>query len=209
MAKPSSLPFSSGRTRATALAAPVVVGMMDIRRPGRGAGPCGAGRGSLVVGVGVDRGHHARLDAELSCRTLTTGARQLVVQEALEMTWWLAGIVAVLVDAQHDGDVLVLGRGGDDHLLGPALQVLAPRPRASGSGRWTRSRNPPRDRPREAWPGPARRSTPSPCGRSPKSLRRSPSPPLPGGRAPSRICSRWASVPASVRSLTATTSSSG
>ena len=29
MAKPLSLPFSSGRTKATALAAPVVVGMMD------------------------------------------------------------------------------------------------------------------------------------------------------------------------------------
>ena len=37
------------------------------------------------------------------------------------MTWCLAGIVLVFVDAQHDGQVLALGRGGDDDLLGPAL----------------------------------------------------------------------------------------
>jgi hypothetical protein len=41
---------------------------------------------------------------------LTTGARQLVVQLALEMMLCLEAIVLVLVDAEHDGEVLVLGR---------------------------------------------------------------------------------------------------
>ena len=27
----------------------------------------------------------------VSCKTFATGARQLVVQEAFEMTWWLSG----------------------------------------------------------------------------------------------------------------------
>src|SRR4030095_16651508 len=33
-------------------------------------------------------------------------------------------VVLVVVDAHDDGDVLVLGRGRDDHLPGPALEVL-------------------------------------------------------------------------------------
>ena len=52
-------------------------------------------------------------------RTCTTGARQLVVQLALEMMWCLAGVVLLVVDAHDDGDVLALGRGGDDDLLRP------------------------------------------------------------------------------------------
>ena len=55
--------------------------------------------------------------------TLTTGARQLVVQLALEMMLCLAAIVLVLIDAQHDGDVFVGGRSGDDDLLDGRAQV--------------------------------------------------------------------------------------
>ena len=55
--------------------------------------------------------------------TCTTGARQLVVQEALETMWWLAAIVEVIVDAHHDSEVFALGRCGDDHLFGAGLDV--------------------------------------------------------------------------------------
>ncbi|GAA2936070.1 hypothetical protein GCM10020221_34790 [Streptomyces thioluteus] len=55
---------------------------------------------------------------------MAIGATQLVVQEALEMTWWLGRVVLVLVDAHHDGDVLALGRGRDEDLLRAGGEVL-------------------------------------------------------------------------------------
>ena len=58
-----------------------------------------------------------------SSRTLTTGARQLVVQLALEMMLCLAGIVLVLVDAENEGDVFVGRRSGDDDLLDGRAEV--------------------------------------------------------------------------------------
>ena len=59
-----------------------------------------------------------------SCSTLATGARQFVVHDAFEMMWWLAGVVLVVVDAQDDRDVGLLGRRRDDDLLRPGGQVL-------------------------------------------------------------------------------------
>ena len=59
-----------------------------------------------------------------SCSTLATGARQLVVHDALEMMWCVLRVVLVVVDAEHHGDVGLLGRGGDDHLLRAGGQVL-------------------------------------------------------------------------------------
>ena len=55
--------------------------------------------------------------------TWTTGARQFVVQLALEMMWCFAGVVLLVVDAHDDGDVLALGRGGDDDLLRAGVDV--------------------------------------------------------------------------------------
>ena len=52
--------------------------------------------------------------------TFANGARQFVVHDAFEMTWCCVGVVLVEVDAEHDGDVLALGRRGDDDLLGAA-----------------------------------------------------------------------------------------
>ena len=46
-----------------------------------------------------------------------------MVQEALEMMWCDAGSYCVVVHAQHHRQVLVLGRRGDDHLLGSAVDV--------------------------------------------------------------------------------------
>ena len=54
---------------------------------------------------------------------MTTGARQLVVQLALEMTLCLAGVVLVFVDAENQGDVFVGGRSGDDDLLHGRAEV--------------------------------------------------------------------------------------
>jgi len=47
------------------------------------------------------------------------GAMQLVVQEALEMTWCCLGRTC-LVHTDYDGQVLILSGGADDHLLGAA-----------------------------------------------------------------------------------------
>ena len=49
--------------------------------------------------------------------TCTSGARQFVVQLALEMMLCLAGIIFVVVHAHDDRDVFALGGRGNDHLL--------------------------------------------------------------------------------------------
>jgi hypothetical protein len=59
-----------------------------------------------------------------SSRTLARGARQLVVQDALE-TIRVGLVELVVVDPEDDGLVdLVLGRHGEDHPLGPGVEVL-------------------------------------------------------------------------------------
>ena len=63
---PSSLPFSSGSTSDTALAAPVEVGMMDTAAArARAQVLVRQVEELLVVGVGVDRVHEAVHDAEI------------------------------------------------------------------------------------------------------------------------------------------------
>src|SRR6187455_1365966 len=64
IAKPSSLPFSSGSTRPTAAAAPVLAGIMFIEAArARQVLVEDVGQ-HLVVGVRVDRGHEAVDDAD-------------------------------------------------------------------------------------------------------------------------------------------------
>ena len=58
-----------------------------------------------------------------SFSTFANGARQFVVQDALEMIVCFCRIVFVLVDAHHDRDVFVLRRRGDDDFLRAAFQV--------------------------------------------------------------------------------------
>ena len=48
---------------------------------------------------------------------------QLVVQLALETTFWSLGIVVLVVDLEDEGGVHVLGWGRDHDLLGAALDV--------------------------------------------------------------------------------------
>ena len=75
----------------------------------------------LVVGVGVDGGHQRMADAKgvvehLDQRRYAVGGTGGVGHDGV-LRW----IVLVLVDAHDDGEVVTLGRSGDDHLLGPAL----------------------------------------------------------------------------------------
>ena len=51
------------------------------------------------------------------------GARQLVVQEALEMMLCVSGDVLVVVDAEDHGEVFVGGRRGDDNFLYGGAEV--------------------------------------------------------------------------------------
>jgi len=94
---------------------------------GRSPGPAqilmGQIQNALVVGVGMHRGHHALDDAEglvddLGHRGQTVGGAGGVGQHVM-----LLGIVLVLVDPEHHGQVLFLGRRGDDDLLGSGLAV--------------------------------------------------------------------------------------
>ena len=88
IAKPSSLPFSSGMTSAMARAAPVVVGMMLVAAArARRRSLCGKSRitwSFVYAWIVVIR---PLTIPNSSSSTLAIGARQLVVQEALEMTW--------------------------------------------------------------------------------------------------------------------------
>src|SRR5271157_4218008 len=90
---PVSLPFSSGRTRPTALAAPVLEGMMFryAFRPPRQSfllGPSCVGCVAVTAWI-VAISPSAR--PKLSLMTFATGARQFVVQLALETILSLAG----------------------------------------------------------------------------------------------------------------------
>ena len=64
-----------------------------------------------------------RTIAELVVDDLATGARQFVVQLALLMIVVASRVVAVLVDAEDDRDVLALRGGADDHLLRAGVEV--------------------------------------------------------------------------------------
>ena len=111
-------------TSASALAAPVVVGMMfrPAARARRGSlWATSRMRWSLVYEWMVFI--RPRLMIQPSWTTLAAGARQLVVQLALLMMWCAGRVVDALVDAQHDGHVLALGGRADDDLAGAGLEV--------------------------------------------------------------------------------------
>ena len=59
-----------------------------------------------------------------SFSTLATGARQLVVHEALETIVCVGGQL-VVIDAVDDGQVDALGRGRDQHPLGAGSEMRA------------------------------------------------------------------------------------
>src|SRR4051812_1590882 len=90
---PVSLPFSSGSTSPTALAAPVLLGMMFMYalRPPRQSfllGPSCVGCVAVTAWIVVIK---PSVSVQLSLTILATGARQLVVQLAFETILSLAG----------------------------------------------------------------------------------------------------------------------
>ena len=89
---PVSLPLRSGSTTPTALAAPVLDGMMFSRmpRPPRQSLLDGPSTVFWVAVVACTVVIRPRLMPHLSCSTFAIGARQLVVQLALEMIVWPA-----------------------------------------------------------------------------------------------------------------------
>merc|ERR1711970_144875 len=90
-AMPVSLPLSEGMTLPTALAAPVAEGMMfcDAQRPPRQSLPprLGPSTVSWVAVIACTVVMRPSTMPNLSFMTLATGARQLVVHEALETTF--------------------------------------------------------------------------------------------------------------------------
>ena len=74
----------------------------------------------LVGGVGVDGRHLAVADADGLVEHLATGARQLVVHEALVMMWWTRRVVD-LVEVHAEDDV---GVDGSEPLLGAERMTL-------------------------------------------------------------------------------------
>ena len=122
---PSILPFSAGSTSPTAFAAPVVVGMIDMRRGTRA--PQILVRQIeevLIVRVGVHRHHPRLLDAEgfmehLGERCDAIGRARRVRDDVV-----FRRVVLVIVHAHHHGDVGTGGRRGDDHLARARGEVL-------------------------------------------------------------------------------------
>ena len=78
----------------------------------------------LVVRVRVDGRHESLLDREVVVQDLR--ARRDAVRRARRVRddVVLLRVVGVVVDAEHDRDVRVRGRSGDDHLLRACVEVL-------------------------------------------------------------------------------------
>src|SRR5208283_4427524 len=70
---------------------------------------------NLVVGVAVDGGHDAADDAECVVEHLDHGREAVGGATGVGEDVVLGRIVLVVVDAEHDGEVLVGGRGRDDY----------------------------------------------------------------------------------------------
>ena len=86
----------------------------------------GAVDGLLGGGVGVDGGHQALGDAEAFLeQDVHEGGEAVSGAGGVGDDVVLGGVVLVVVDADDNGDVLVLSRRGDDDLLGAGLEVAA------------------------------------------------------------------------------------
>ena len=79
----------------------------------------------LVVGVAVDRGHRSLLHAELVVQHFHHRRQTICGARRVRNNIVLRSIVEVIVHSQYDGDVLVLGGGGNNHLLDGTAQMFA------------------------------------------------------------------------------------
>ncbi len=90
---PCSLPLSSGITSDIALAAPVEVGMIESPAArARRRSLCGVSRSTMSLVYAWTVVIRPASMPKLSLSTLATGARQLVVHDALLTTWCSAGL---------------------------------------------------------------------------------------------------------------------
>ena len=78
---------------------------------------------ALVVGVGVDGGHVADLDAKFVLQHQGHGGKAVGRARGVGHDVVFGRIVILMVDAHDDGDVFFLGRSGDDDLFGPVFNV--------------------------------------------------------------------------------------
>lgn len=78
---------------------------------------------ALVVRVGVNRAHHALLDAPLVVEHLHHRGKAVRRAGSVGHDVVLGRIVLVVVDADAERQVRILGGSGDEHLLGTGLQV--------------------------------------------------------------------------------------
>lgn len=78
---------------------------------------------ALVVGVGMDGGHVAQLDAEVALQHQGHGRQAVGGARGVGHDVVLFGIVLVVVHAHDDGDVFFLGRSGDDDLFGAVVHM--------------------------------------------------------------------------------------
>jgi len=86
MERPSSFPFSSGITSAMAFAAPVLVGIMErFASAGTSKVAVRLVLQALIIRIAVNGCHQSVFYAKLLCSTFTTGARQFVVQDPMEI----------------------------------------------------------------------------------------------------------------------------
>ena len=100
----------------------------DVDRGGAAGAPValhGTVDGELGGGGGVDGGHEALLDAELLVDGLDDRREPVRRARGARDHRHRLGVVLLGVDADDNrGRLGVLGRGGDDHLLGATLDVL-------------------------------------------------------------------------------------
>src|SRR5690606_34264893 len=94
---------------------------------GSGPGPAqilmGQVQDSLVVGISMDSGHEALLNAEGIVDNLGHRCQAVGGAGGVGNHMVLLRIVEVFINSHDDGDVLFFSRSGDDHLLGPGVDV--------------------------------------------------------------------------------------
>ena len=126
MDMPVSLPFSSGMTLPTALAAPVEDGD-DVAGSSAAslASPSWtkAVNGLLGGGGGVNGGHEAVGDAELVVQDLGDGGQAVSGAGSVGDERSCPGVVLVEVDAADEHRGIVLAGSGEDNDLGAGVQV--------------------------------------------------------------------------------------
>ncbi len=79
---------------------------------------------ALIVGVGVNGGHGALLDAEVLVQNLGSGGQAVGGAGCVGNDVVFGRIVILFIHAQHDGNVFILGRRRDNHFLHRTTKVL-------------------------------------------------------------------------------------